>query len=293
MSFQETLGEIRKLGRSTLTMAAIGAEIKLRQDGASEDGPVRALLHDVLQAFNPVLLDGLNSEQQGTLLGLMRIFFRDAAELLEHPGRAPGWTHTDVELLEAQGRVSRNIVTQIETLSAERPELAAMIHTQGAFLDVGTGVAHLAIAAAQTWPALDVVGIDIWKPALERAHANVGESGFSNRIEIRDENVTDLEATQSFNLAWLPLPFLPKDILGTALERVYGALKTGGWIIVGQYEIPDDPLLKALSELQIVRSGGYPWGANEIADLMGALGFERIEPAKGAPGAQFVLGQRP
>ncbi len=53
------------------------------------------------------------------------------------------------------------------------------------FLDVGTGVGQLAVAAAGLWPRATIVGIDVWQPSLERARANVAQAGLGERIELR------------------------------------------------------------------------------------------------------------
>jgi tRNA1(Val) A37 N6-methylase TrmN6 len=50
------------------------------------------------------------------------------------------------------------------------------------FLDVGTGVGLLAVAAARVWPAATIVGIDPWEPSLERARANVAQAGLDGRM---------------------------------------------------------------------------------------------------------------
>jgi SAM-dependent methyltransferase len=99
------------------------------------------------------------------------LFFLDALDLLDQPQRAPGWNHTNPDILEAQGRFSRAIITRIAELGAEQPDLETLLNQPGAFLDVGTGVGHLAIEAARTWPTLHVVGLDVWKPSLTLARA--------------------------------------------------------------------------------------------------------------------------
>ena len=49
---------------------------------------------------------------------------------------------------------------------------------------VGTGVGWLAIEAARSWPALRVVGIDSWEPALILARKNLAQSGVVERVEV-------------------------------------------------------------------------------------------------------------
>ena len=138
---------------------------------------------------------------------MVNFHLRHALELFTNPGRQPGWSHADLDLLEAQGTMSRGVISAIAAAAAARPQLAAVLDHPGAFLDVGTGVGRLAIEAARTWPALRVVGIDIWQPALTAARRNVADAGLEGRIEVRSQNVLDLSDQASFTLAWVPVPF--------------------------------------------------------------------------------------
>jgi SAM-dependent methyltransferase len=101
---------------------------------------------------------------------------RQAIDLMENPAHAPGWNYEDPVVLESQGQVSRLIVRGIDMLATQRPDISATLRQPGAFLDVGTGVGWLAIEAARTWPALRVVGIDSWDPALTLAQKNLTQS---------------------------------------------------------------------------------------------------------------------
>jgi methylase of polypeptide subunit release factors len=60
------------------------------------------------------------------------------------------------------------------------------------FLDVGTGVGHLAIAMCRQFPTLRVVGIDPFETALELARRNVVEADLEGRITLRSALVQDL-----------------------------------------------------------------------------------------------------
>jgi tRNA1(Val) A37 N6-methylase TrmN6 len=115
------------------------------------------------------------------------------------------------------------VVHRIAAAATTRPELAALLGRPGAFLDVGTGVGWLAIEAARVWPALRVVAIDIWEPALARARRNVAASGLEGRIEVRAQDVTARPERAAFALAWVPAPFFRAALAG-ALARVREAL---------------------------------------------------------------------
>lgn len=169
MSFESLMNQCQALNSSVETLAALGAALRLRREEPSGDSRVRSLLQEVVHRLEPGLLDGVDPNQELAALALIQASFRQALDLLANPRRAPGWTYEDPVILESQGQASRLLVRGINALAAQRPALAATLRQPGAFLDVGTGVGWLAIEAARCWPALRVVGIDPWEPALSLA----------------------------------------------------------------------------------------------------------------------------
>ena len=95
MSFQSLLAISQRLNASLESLAAISAELQLRKSGTPADPRVRALLGDVIENIEPGLLDGLSEDQQGLALASINAFFRQALDLIEDPGRAPGWSFKD------------------------------------------------------------------------------------------------------------------------------------------------------------------------------------------------------
>jgi precorrin-6B methylase 2 len=178
-------------------------------------------------------------------------------------------------------------------MAAQRSELNEVLRQPGAFLDVGAGVGLLGIEAAGTWPALRVVGIDPWEPALTVAQKNLAQSGLTERVEFRLQRVEQLEEKETFTVTWLPGPFISADVMDRALERVRCALVPGGWLIFGFYPLPNAPLEHALTRLRIVRGGGYPWTSAEVEDKLRTFVFEHIEVYSPASPVTFVVAQRP
>jgi precorrin-6B methylase 2 len=292
MSIETFIGELQALNSSLETLAAIGAELRLRRDGATGDARVRSLLQDVVRKIDPTVLDGINPSQAQAALGLIRTSFRQAMDLLENPERAPGWVYEDPVVLNGQGQVSRLIVRGIAAAAAQRADLASRLEQPGTFLDVGTGAGWLAIEAAQLWPTLHVVGVDSWSSALDLAGKNLAESSVTERVELRRQRIEELTDETAFTVAWLPAPFISEEAMGIGLERVYQALQPGGWLIVGLYPPPSDELGQILTKLRIVRSGGRPWIGSEIEGRLRTLGFESIETFSPMPPVLFVLGRR-
>ena len=181
MSFQSLITKWQTLNSSVEALAALGAELRLRREELDGDSRMRSLLLDVVRRIDPGLLYGIDANEERAALALIQTSFRQAIDLIKNPARAPGWHYEDPVILKSQGQVSRLNVRSIDTLAAQRRDLGEALHRPGAFLDVGTGVGWLAIEAARAWPALRVVGIDSWEPALVLARKNLAESGIAER----------------------------------------------------------------------------------------------------------------
>ena len=293
MSAETLLGVSQRLNASVEALAALGAELRLRSDGLKVQGPIRDRLHDVVEGLQPGLLESVSPEQESVCLAFIESFFRQALDLLENPARAPGWTYEDPVVLQAMGQASRRVVHAINELASQRPKLRATLDRPGALLDIGTGVGWFAIEAARVWPALNVVGMDIWEPALALARKNCAASGLDDRIVLRHQDVQKLEERNAYSLAWLPGPFIPRAIVENALENVRDAICPRGWIVFGLYAPAANPIGEALTNLRILRAGGHPWTAAEIERRLAALGFEDVEAFAPGPPILFVVGRRP
>jgi 2-polyprenyl-3-methyl-5-hydroxy-6-metoxy-1,4-benzoquinol methylase len=200
-------------------MGVLGAELRLRQMGKEGHPRVREALRAVLDSLEPGLLDGLEPGQVAAIIGRLTYGLQDALDLIREPERAPGWAYTDPAVLQERGRGSRAVVRNIANLARQRPALAATL-SNAKFLDVGTGVGWLAIEAAKTWPEMQIIGLDIWEPSLELARTNIAAEGMQNRITLRRQSVTDIEDEATFDIIWMPGPFLPREAVNSALPRV-------------------------------------------------------------------------
>ena len=290
MDSQTFQAELRRIAGAVHSFAAIGAALRLYQAKQQADPAVEARLLAAVEAVLPDALDGLNPQQISDALAYVTFQIGEATELFRNADRPPGWVLQDPAVLQALGQASRQNIRSIIALATDRPRLAASF--TGRFLDVGTGVGATALEAAERSPSLQVVGIDIWEPSLALARANVAASPHAERIEIRAQDVTQLDELAAYTLAWLPAPFLPRPVAEAALDRLTVALGPKGNLVVGLYAVPTDKAGAALTALRVARSGGHLWDIAEMEQQLRARGFVDVETCH-VPPTTFVIGMRP
>jgi SAM-dependent methyltransferase len=290
--FEAMMERIRQLSVSVEALAVLGAELRLRQDRLEGDPQLRSLMREAVRAVDPRWLERVDANEGAPALALIETVFRQAFELLENPARPAGWSFEDPRVLQTQGQLSRIVVRGIAALACERPELGAALQQPGVFLDVGTGVGWLAIEAARTWPALRVVGLDPWEPALALARRNRAQSEVADRVEFRSQRVEELEEIATVQLAWLPGPFLTREVVDPALASVHRALVPGGWLIFGLAAAAEDPLEEAVVKLRLTRSGGHAWTPEEVQEHLRRRDFVEIEAFSPRIPVRFVVGRR-
>jgi precorrin-6B methylase 2 len=290
MDFPTFQAELRRLGGAAHALAAIGAALRLYQTKQEADPAVQARLFAAVEAVLPGALDGLDPGQVLDALAYVTFQIGEATDLFHNADRPPGWVLRDTATLQAVGQASRQNIRSIVALAADRPRLAASL--AGRFLDVGTGVGAMALEAAEPCPSLQVVGIDIWEPSLALARANVAASPYAARIEIRAQDVTQLDEIAAYTVAWLPAPFLPRPVAEAALDRLAVALVSGGHLVVGLFAVPTDKAGAALTALRVVRSGGHVWDIAEMEQQLHVRGFVDVETSL-IPPTTFVIGRRP
>ena len=98
------MAAVQRLSVSVETLAALGAQLRLQQEGLVGDPRVRSLLNEIDRAVDPQLLENVDSHQQAAALALIQTIFRQALDLLENPARVPGWSYQDPDILQSQGR---------------------------------------------------------------------------------------------------------------------------------------------------------------------------------------------
>jgi len=285
--FEDVMAAVGRWMVATEALAAAGAELALAgpQDGGDPD--VTAAVRGVSAAAGLPPLGELAPPQREIVAALIRMCLRQAQDLVDDPGRPPGWTFTHPDILAGWGRGS----AMVPGLLAAAPQFTEV----RSFLDVGTGVGLLAIAAARTWPAAAVTGIDIWEPALEMAAGNITAAGLADRVTVRRADVTSIDEAESYDCAWFPTFFVSEPVLDAAVPRLVRALRPGGWLVLGRMAPPPDPVAQAASALRTIRGGGADFAAPRLVSALEAAGCADAGalPRTGPAPMEFIAGQRP
>ena len=164
----------------------------------------------------------------------------------------------------------------------------------GVLLDVGVGVAEMACAFCQAVPGARVVGIDPLPRAIELAAATVASHDLAGRVQLRCQGVEELTDEEAFDLAWLPLPFVPPAAVREGLPRVLRALRPGGWLLLPAAAV-EPGASGEIARWQVHVFGGTLLSDHERTELLRAAGFESPIPLSTPPGTlpPFLAARRP
>jgi precorrin-6B methylase 2 len=275
------MAELGRLGVAVSSFGALGAALRLRASGDQVDPAIDAALRHALGRMLPSSLETLAPDEIATALNFIAFNLEEAREMVRDPARPPVWRIEDPDVLQTMGDISRALPRRILAFAADRPRLAKA--ATGRFLDIGTGVGAIALEIAERCPTLQVVGLDIWEPALRLARANVARSPFAGRIEIRAESIADFDERSCYTLAFVAAPFMTREIVEIALDRLAAAIVPDGYIVVSIYIPQEDPLLGALTDLRRIRGGGYAWTVESMRAAISDRGFVDIEVQPGLP----------
>lgn len=274
--------------REAQLLAALTARLRLAElDGAGDPATV-AQLDRVADALGVrEQHDQLEPHERAVLVSFARTYLRQAVDLIEDPARAGAWTHSDPAILQAQGRASGLVASLIARAGLGRRDAR--------ILDVGTGVAGLAIALCIEFADSTVVGVDPWEPALTLARGNVADAGLDARITLVPSTIEGLEDPEGFDLVWFPSFFIPDAAIDDALKKIRTLTRPGADVVVGVFEAPDDPVAAAVDSLFTIRSGGAVLTVADAVDRLAEAGFveaHEVERTWNAP-ILFVAARTP
>jgi SAM-dependent methyltransferase len=286
VALEDAMALTNRLLTSADALAAMTARLRLAELGKEGDPALRAQLDRVAEALDArELYDDLSEQERSIVTSFARSYLNQALDLVEDPLRTPGWSYSDPVLLRAQGSASAAVARLISA--------AGLGKSDARILDVGTGVAGLAIAFCSTFPESTVVGIDPWEPALSIAKQDVTEAGLGERIALVATTIQDYHDSDGFDLAWLPSFFIPESVLDDALSRIHDLLRPGGTLVLGTGASGEESLEAAVDDLRTVRSGGSVVSAEDAAGRLERAGFADVHVAQLDAPLRLVVGTRP
>lgn len=240
----------------------------------AEGGVPPELEGQVREVLAAAGLDGLDEIRSPHLMADLRSTLLQVADFAARAREgtlAPGWSHTDPVLLQAQGDMSASGVAMLT--QQVFPQLGRPVRD---FLDVGAGVASVAIEVCRQVDGLRAVGLEPQEAPLAIARRNVAEAGLAGRIELRRQLVQELADEAAFDVAWLPLTFFPADVLEAALVTVHRALRPGGLVVTGTLVHDGADLRAAAARLRAALWGGEQFGPDELERLARAAGYAEV-----------------
>lgn len=280
---------VAQLGAQSAALAALGAAVEQQLHPRALTPELAILIRDaaVQLGISSALADAAPGELRA-LLGEVRLTLLSNLQLLFPDSHSAGWTSTDERLLAAAGEVSSAFPARLRSLVEQLDGLDDALSSPGAmFLDVGVGVAAMAVEMARSWPSLRVVGLDPCAPALALARARVRALALEHRIELRQQTAQQLTCSRAYDLAWLPSAFVPAAELPMALRRVWVALRPGGYLLLAVLRPGEDALADTLTRLRAHQFGGSMIAPAQAESLLTAHGFRDVR-ALASPGSSRV-----
>lgn len=186
-----------------------------------------------------------------------------------------GWSGRDLDVVRAQGRASAAAADMmVEQLASMPGSRTALESGEARFLDVGVGVGAISARVCELFPGVTAVGIDVLPEVLAVAAEEVGGAEVGRRVELRHLDVADLEDEASFDLAWLPQPFVARPSFERGLVRVRAALRPDRWVVVPvSVPLGENAFERALSRHSAHVLGGGPISRYEAEGLVRRSGF--------------------
>lgn len=222
---------------------------------------------------------------------------RDFIDSARKPAIDLGWYFTDPEILQSQGWASAATITLLffEIFPKLSDLLPRMQSPSASFLDIGTGVGAIAITACRFLPDLHVVGLEPQDAPLAEARRNIAAAGLTNRIELRQQYIEDMEDREAFDLAFFPQVFMPEDVVKRGLNNIWRALRPGGWVLVATLCLPGMELQAAISRLTSTLMGGNTRFPSQVQNLVSEANFISLGtyPLSIAAVVNIIAGQRP
>ena len=154
-------------------------------------------------------------------------------------------------------------------------------------------MAAIAVTLAREFPRAHVVGIDVLDRALDLARAELASAtDVAGRVSLRQLDLADLTEQASYDLIWLPAPFLAEAALSAGLPRAIDALVPGGWIVVATNPALEDALLLAVGRWTAALINGNAYDTGRMAESLTASGLQEMRTFPIVRGGPVLLAAR-
>lgn len=119
-------------------------------------------------------------------------------------------------------------------------------HNPSHIMDMATGTGDLAIAMARSMAGAKVLGIDLSEEMLAVARQKVEREGLSERITLRKGDAEQLDEPEnnSIDIATVAFGVRNFENMERGLSEIYSKLKNDGRLIVLEFSIPRNPLVR-------------------------------------------------
>ena len=119
-------------------------------------------------------------------------------------------------------------------------------HKPQLVMDIATGTGDLAIAMAKRIDDVRIMGVDLSEERLRVAHGKVLKLGMAERISLTkgDAENLDMVASESVDAVTVAFGVRNFENLEQGLGELYRTLKPGGKLIVLEFSIPRNKLVK-------------------------------------------------
>jgi precorrin-6B methylase 2 len=213
------------------------------------------------------------------------------------PGAAiGGWPANERAIARAQGRVSGSATKRMIAMLDAIPGLRERLARPGAsMLDIGAGAAGLAIAMAQAFPELRVIGIEPSSEALTEARSAIAAARLGSRIAMRQQLGQDLDDDGLHAYAWVAQMFVPDDAIDAVWRATWRALEPGGVVCTLSVATVGDDFFSAVSRWRNVGWGGGARTPDVVVAQLEAAGFAEIVAMPTPAGTAFtpIVARRP
>jgi len=277
---------VARLNTAATALAAVGAVLEARIAAQPLNPAIRPHAEEILDALGLAsALEGTSTEDLTPLLAEIRTLTLTNAKILHTSSRDCGWAPSEPVLMQSAGDATSRFPRALASTIAPKLEglLPRLSSPDAAFLEVGVGVAALAIQMARTWPNLRIVGLDVWAPALALARENIRVAALEERIELREASGESIADEDAFDLAWIPSLFVPERVLPDLLKRVHRALRPGGWLLLPMLKESTDPLASSVARLRTAMWGGSLASTDEAERWLAEADFMDVRRLPAAP----------